>query len=59
VRLSAPAEEVVLKYNWSDRLRTDDPVQIGPWEEAGDGVRLIRVRPRGTGEFEIEYADWL
>jgi len=50
---------VVLKYNWSDRLRADDPVEISPWEEAGDGVRLIRVRPREATEFEIEYADWL
>jgi len=58
VRLSKPAEEVILKYNWSDRLTAAGGVEIGPWE-AGDGVRLIRVRPRGAREFEIEYADWL
>lgn len=58
VQLAEPADEIVLRYNWSDRLTVPAPVELRPWD-AGDGIRLIAARPNGVASFDIEYRDWL
>ncbi len=54
VRLDAPADEVVLPYNWVEGLRAAPPVQLVPSERPG-GIRLIGVHTGGRQEFTITY----
>ncbi|MBN1557240.1 MAG: hypothetical protein JW951_03745 [Lentisphaerae bacterium] len=58
VRLDAPRDEAVLKYNWAENLRAPGPVELFPYD-GGDGVRLIGVRGNGVEAFTIRYAGWL
>lgn len=54
VALSEPRDTVVLKYNWDDGLRPEGPVEIFPFD-AGEGIRLVGVRPGGRVRFAIGY----
>jgi len=58
VELDDPREEVVIKYNWADRLQAPPPVEIAPWD-AGGGVQLIAIRPNGAREFTLRFGGWL
>jgi hypothetical protein len=53
------AEQVaVLPYNWADRLRAPEPVELFPYEAEPD-VTLIGVRPHGQNAFTIRFGGWL
>lgn len=54
VRLTAPAEEVVLAYNWLDGLEAKAPVEIYPYVVT-NGIQLIGVRPGGATDFTIRF----
>lgn len=58
VQLDDPDAEAVLCYNWAEGLSAPDPVELFP-HDAGGGVTLIGVRPRGCAEFRIRYRSWL
>jgi hypothetical protein len=54
VELAEPFEEVVLCYNWIDGMRAPAPVELFPFD-AGRGVTLLGVRPRGQTRFRLTY----
>ena len=54
IRLDEPSSDVVLKYNWSDRLSAPDPVELYRWD-AGRDVSLIGIRANGKAEFDISF----
>jgi len=58
VRLDDRDAEAVLKYNWAAQLSAPEPVKLYEFD-AGDGVRLIGIRPNGRREFVIRYRSWL
>lgn len=58
VQVDAPEAEAVLGYNWAEGLSVPEPVELFPWE-AGNGVRLIGIRPNGQTAFRIRYRSWL
>ncbi len=60
IRVSLPEarETVVLKYNWEDRLRSERPVKLFPFD-AGDGIRFIGVRTGGETEFALRFQSLL
>ncbi len=47
-------EEVVLAYNWHDRLDAAGPAEIFPYD-TGLGAVFVGVRPAGQREIEIRY----
>ena len=61
----APPECAVIAYNWADRMETDAPAEIEPYETgtslgpdpAGrdQPVRFIEIHPHGAREVEIRY----
>ena len=48
----APAEELVIKYNWVDDLRIESPAVMRPYD-AGHGVKLIAIEPNGLQNIRI------
>ena len=52
VELDAPADEVILPYNWVEGLSADAPVAIGP-HAFFEQITLIRARPNGAARFTI------
>jgi len=54
VTLENPTDTVVLKYHWADGLRAKAPVEVFPFD-AGDGIRLIGVKPHGQATFDIRF----
>ena len=56
VRLDAPADEVVLTYNWVDGLRSEtEGVEIFPYPYHEDGITLIGARPGPHTSFTITF----
>jgi hypothetical protein len=53
-QLDDPAQEAVLPCQWAPGLRVGAPAEIFPFE-AGPGVTLIGVRPRGQKEVVVRY----
>lgn len=54
VELNDDEEDVILKYNWADGLKTDDPVVIEPYP-VDDLITLISVKTSGRRSFSIRY----
>jgi len=54
VQLDEPADDVVLRYNWAEGLTAQGDVDVYPFD-AGKGVRLIGVRPKGAMSFAVRY----
>ncbi len=46
--------ELVIKYNWSERLNVEAPAEIFPYD-AGDDITLIGIRPNGLSQLRIHY----
>ena len=57
VTLDHPVEEAVLRYNWTDGLSAEAPVEIYPCD-MGQDVRFIGIRPHGCSAFRIRYTKW-
>jgi hypothetical protein len=58
VALDDAGQDAVLPYNWSDRLRAPEPVELFPYAAEPD-VTLIGVRPHGQSTFTIRFGGWL
>jgi hypothetical protein len=58
VGVDHPDAEAVLGYNWVDGLSVSAPAELFPYE-AGNGVRLIGIRPNGLSAMTIRYRSWL
>lgn len=54
IKLSLEFETVVIRYNWDDGLESPDAVELFPYD-AGSGIRLIGIRPRGLRNFSIAF----
>ncbi len=55
VRLEDPSQpEIVLAYNWHERLETAAPAELFPYD-TGLGAVFVGVRPAGLGEIDIRY----
>ncbi len=48
-------DEVVIRYNWDDRLRVASPVEIFP-VDIENGIRFIGIRPNGVNRVTIGLA---
>jgi hypothetical protein len=57
VRVDDPGAPVVLRFNWVDDLRPDAPAVIRPYD-AGRGVKLIELDPRGRSEISLRWSQW-
>jgi hypothetical protein len=52
VELDDPQGECVIKYNWSEDLAAQPPAKLFPFD-AGNGIKLIGIRPGGTTQVKI------
>ena len=54
VRLSQDFDQVVIRYNWTEGLKSSAPVEIFPFD-MGDGVQFIGIRPKRVKDFELKF----
>lgn len=54
VELDAPAEEVVVRYNWDPGWSAEPPAELFPYE-AGYDIRFIGIRPHGLRRIELTH----
>ncbi len=47
-------DDVVIKYNWLDGIKTQAPVEIYPFD-AGYDIKFIGIRPHGQGDIVVRY----
>lgn len=58
IELTEAFDEVVITYNWIEQMRARDGVELFPYD-AGDGVRLIGIRPHGERSIALRFKSLL